>query len=82
MRDRTAISLVRAEREADSEADQQRLLQRINERRARAGLEPVESVDGVDEKFRSPDIFLRETIEIAADYINSMSGNARNANRD
>lgn len=82
MRDRTAISLVRAEREADSEADQQRLLQRINERRARAGLEPVESVDGVDEKFRSPDIFLQETIEIAADYINSMSGNARNANRD
>lgn len=82
MRDRTAISLVRAEREADSEADQQRLLQRINERRARAGVEPVASVDGVDEKFRSPDIFLQETIEIAADYVNSMSGNARNANRD
>ncbi|RUO38327.1 carboxy terminal-processing peptidase [Aliidiomarina shirensis] len=82
MRDRKSISLVRAEREAETEADQARNLERINMRLQLAGLEPVESLDGVDEAYRSPDVFLREAIEVAADYVHVMNGGSRNVKND
>ncbi|RUO22403.1 carboxy terminal-processing peptidase [Aliidiomarina iranensis] len=82
MRERTSISLVRAEREAETEAQQARNLERINLRLQQAGLEPVESIDGVEEEYRSPDVFLQEAIEVAADYVHTMSGGARNVRND
>lgn len=81
MRDRNSISLVKAERKAESDEQRERTLQRINERLVRAGLEPVEAAADAPEKIRAPDIFLREAVEIAADYINAMQNTARNAGR-
>ncbi|RUO36478.1 carboxy terminal-processing peptidase [Aliidiomarina sanyensis] len=71
LRDRTSITLVKAEREAESAADRARQLQRVNERLARAGREPVESVDDVDSEFLEPDPFLDEAILITLDYLQS-----------
>lgn len=82
MRNRKFISLVRSEREADTELEQERNLRRINKRLKRAGLEPVESLDGVDEAYRSPDVLLREAIEVAADYVHAMSGGTRSVKND
>ncbi|MCL4409655.1 carboxy terminal-processing peptidase [Aliidiomarina haloalkalitolerans] len=69
MRKRTHISLVKAEREAESARERERNLARVNERLVRAGLEPVESLDDVDDELRSPDIFMRETLRVASDYL-------------
>ncbi|EGN75788.1 Carboxy-terminal protease [Idiomarina sp. A28L] len=82
MRNRKFISLVRAEREAETEADQARNLERINRRLELAGLEPVDSLEGVDEAYRAPDVFLREAIEVAADYVHAMNGGTRSVKND
>lgn len=68
-RDRDFISLVQSEREAESEADSQLRLQRINERLVRAGLEPVEAAEDADERYRSPDAYLDEALRITLDFI-------------
>lgn len=75
MRNRTHVSLVKAEREAESERDRQRSLDRINERLLRAGLEPVETIDEADEEVRTPDVFLAETLRISADYLRILREN-------
>lgn len=69
MRKRTHISLVKAEREAESARERERSLARVNERLVRAGLEPVESLDDADDEVRSPDVFMQETLRIATDYL-------------
>ena len=68
-RDRDFISLVQSEREAESEADSALRLQRINERLARAGEEPVEAAEDADERYRSPDAYLDEALRITLDFI-------------
>jgi len=67
--ERDYISLVLAEREADTEENKQRRLARANERLKRDGKEPVESVDDVPEEYLEVDPFLAETILITTDYI-------------
>ncbi|RUO34940.1 carboxy terminal-processing peptidase [Aliidiomarina soli] len=68
-RDRNYVSLVQSEREAESDADSQRRLQRINERLQRAGKEPVEAAEDADERYREADPYLQETLRIAVDFI-------------
>lgn len=68
-RDRDYISLVQSEREAESDADSARRLQRINERLQRAGKEPVEAVDDAGETYREPDPYLSEARRITLDFI-------------
>ncbi|MGX5914179.1 carboxy terminal-processing peptidase [Aliidiomarina sp. Khilg15.8] len=67
-RDRNYVSLVRSEREAESEAERARSLKRVNERLERAGKEPVEEISDADERFREPDPLLEETLRITLDY--------------
>lgn len=69
MRERTSISLVRTNREAESAADRARQLDRINERLARKGFDAVESADDVDGEISEPDAFLQEAILITLDLI-------------
>ncbi|CUS49018.1 MAG: carboxyl-terminal processing protease CtpA [Idiomarinaceae bacterium HL-53] len=69
LEERDYISLVLAEREADTEENKQRRLARANERLKRDGKEPVESVDDVPEEYLEVDPFLAETILITTDYI-------------
>ncbi|RUO25717.1 carboxy terminal-processing peptidase [Aliidiomarina minuta] len=69
-RDRNYVSLVQSERDAESEADRERRLARINERLAREGKEPVEAAEDADEAYRDPDPYLQETIRITLDFIN------------
>lgn len=68
-RDRNYVSLVKSEREAESDADSERRLLRINERLERAGKEPVEAAEDADEEFREADPYLQETLRIALDFI-------------
>lgn len=68
-RDRNYVSLVRSEREAESDADSAIRLQRINERLARAGKEPVEAAEDADERYREPDPYLDEALRITIDFI-------------
>lgn len=69
LQQRDYVSLVRSEREAESEANKARRLQRANERLVREGLEAVESWDDVPENYQDADPYLDETLEITRDYI-------------
>ncbi|RAJ98946.1 carboxy terminal-processing peptidase [Aliidiomarina maris] len=68
-RDRNYVSLVQSEREAESDADTERRLRRINERLARAGKEPVEAAEDADERYREPDPYLDEALRITLDFV-------------
>ena len=68
-RDRDYVSLVRSEREAESDADNELRLQRINERLARAGKESVTDIEDADEKYRDPDPYLDEALRITIDFV-------------
>lgn len=70
-RDRNYISLVQSQREAESDADSARRLQRVNERLARAGQEPVEALEDADEIYREPDPYLSEARRITLDFISA-----------
>ncbi|MCC5878762.1 MAG: carboxy terminal-processing peptidase [Idiomarina sp.] len=68
-RDRDYVSLVQSEREAESDMDTEIRLQRINERLARVGKEPVEAAEDADERYSSPDPYLDEALRITLDFI-------------
>lgn len=72
MQERDYVSLVRTEREAESEESKARRLQRANDRMKRAGLEAVEAWDDVPEDYQDADPYLDETLHIIHDYIRSL----------
>jgi len=65
-RSRDSVSLNIDTRIAEREAERSRALQRENDRRAALGLEPLESLEDIDEESR-PDILLDQAAEIASD---------------
>ncbi len=66
MRERKTVSLGLDERKQERERLQAERLARENERREALGLEPVESVEALDEE-EEPDILLKEAASIVAD---------------
>lgn len=66
MRERKTVSLALDERKQERERLQADRLARENERREALGLEPVESVEALDEE-EEPDILLKEAASIVAD---------------
>ncbi len=66
MRERRTVSLALDERKQERERLQAERLARENERREALGLEPVESVEALDEE-EEPDILLKEAASIVAD---------------
>lgn len=75
-KDKTWVSLVLTEREAEqAEADAQKLT-RLNQRLQRVGMEPVESLDKAPEELpeaiSEPDPYLQETVVLALDMIDAM----------
>jgi len=66
MRERTTVSLSLDERKQERERLQLDRLARENERRKALGLEPVESIEALDEE-EEPDILLKEAASIVAD---------------
>lgn len=69
LQNRDYVSLVRSEREAESEANKARRLNRANERLQRAGLDVVETWDDVPDDYQDADPYLDETLQITRDYI-------------
>ena len=65
-RSRDSVSLNIDTRIAEREEERDRALQRENDRRAALGLEPLESLEDIDEEDR-PDILLEQAAEIASD---------------
>ena len=65
-RSRDSVSLNIDTRIGEREAERSRALQRENDRRAALGLEPLESLEDIDEENR-PDILLDQAAEIASD---------------
>ena len=65
-RARDTISLNVNTRIAEREEERTRALQRENDRRAALGLEPLDSLEDIDEDER-PDILLEQAAEIASD---------------
>jgi carboxyl-terminal processing protease len=65
-RSKDTISLNIDNRIAEREAERERALQRENDRRAALGLEPLESLEDIDEEDR-PDILLEQAAQIASD---------------
>jgi len=66
MRERKTVSLALGERKQEREHLQAERLARENQRREALGLEPVESVEALDEE-EEPDILLKEAASIVAD---------------
>lgn len=66
MRERKTVSLALDERKQERERLQAQRLARENERREALGLEPVESVEALDEE-EEPDVLLKEAASIVAD---------------
>lgn len=75
LQERDYVSLVRSEREAESEENKARRLKRANERMQRAGLETVDDWDAVPEEFQDADPYLDETLLITRDYLSMISNN-------
>ncbi|MDN7123702.1 carboxy terminal-processing peptidase [Pseudidiomarina sp. 1APP75-32.1] len=71
-KDKTWISLVLEERKAEEKQDEQKALERANERLVRAGFEPVESLENVPEDFELPDPYLNETLVLSFELIDTM----------
>ncbi|WP_372870153.1 carboxy terminal-processing peptidase [Shewanella sp.] len=66
-----SVSLVESERIAEREADDKKQLDRTNERRQRAGLDKVVSLDDIDKELDAPDPFLDETAYITLDLVDA-----------
>ncbi|WP_258806850.1 carboxy terminal-processing peptidase [Pseudidiomarina sp. CB1] len=71
-KEKTWVSLVLAEREAEQEADEEKRLARMNERLQRAGFEPVEKLEDVPEAYEQPDPYLNETLVLSFELIDTM----------
>lgn len=67
LKNKKFISLNEAERIKTRDEDDNRLLQRTNERLQRMGLKPVKSVDEVPQSVKFPDGYLNEAADITAD---------------
>ncbi len=67
-KDETVISLDEKERVKLREENEQRALQRSNERLQRAGLEEIKSMDDLPDDFEAIDAFLIEAATITLDY--------------
>ncbi|OIM97364.1 C-terminal processing peptidase [Idiomarina sp. MD25a] len=70
--EKTWVSLNLEERENEQAADKNERLQRVNERLKRMGMEPVESIDDVDDEVLEIDPYLDETISIAFEFIDDV----------
>ncbi|MGL6260475.1 carboxy terminal-processing peptidase [Vibrio sp. WXL210] len=68
-KDDNALSLNEATRKAESERNEQRRLERINQRQTSQGLEPFKSLDDVPNDYEAPDPYLDETVAIMVDMI-------------
>lgn len=66
-----SVSLVESERIAEREADDKKQLDRTNERRQRAGLDKVASLDDIEKELDAPDPFLDETAYITLDLVDA-----------
>jgi carboxyl-terminal processing protease len=66
-----SVSLVESERVAEREADDKKQLDRTNDRRLRAGLDKVASLDDIDKELDAPDPFLDETAFITLDLVDA-----------
>jgi carboxyl-terminal processing protease len=66
MRDMTSVSLNMEERRAERAAELERSLARENERRVALGLEPIESLDDLEDG-EFPDILLDQAAGIVTD---------------
>ncbi|WP_338593023.1 carboxy terminal-processing peptidase [Shewanella khirikhana] len=66
-----SVSLVESERVAEREADDKKQLDRTNDRRLRAGLDKVASLDDIDKELDAPDPFLDETAYITLDLVDA-----------
>ena len=69
MKDRIFISLVESERLAEKKEQEDKELQRANERLKRMGKEEVASLDDLPEEFEETDAFLDEAAKITFDVI-------------
>ncbi|MCL1042506.1 carboxy terminal-processing peptidase [Shewanella marisflavi] len=65
----TSVSLVEKERIAEREANDDKQLARLNERRAVEGLEALKSLDDAEDDVKAPDAFLDETVYITLDLV-------------
>lgn len=74
--DKNYLSLVKSERLQENEQATTLRLQRVNARLQADGLEAVENIDDVDDKYQEVDIFLRETLSITRDYVVTLMGDA------
>lgn len=70
-KDRDYVSLVKSERLAEKDNEENQELQRANERLARMGKEPVESLDDLPEELEELDPFLDEAANITYDMLNT-----------
>ncbi|NQZ04989.1 carboxy terminal-processing peptidase [Idiomarina sp.] len=70
--EKTWVSLNLEERENEQAADKKERLQRVNERLKRMGMEPVESIDDVDDEVLEVDPYLDETISVAFEFIDDV----------
>ncbi|ABL99792.1 carboxy terminal-processing peptidase [Shewanella amazonensis] len=69
--DEKSVSLVESERIAEREADDKKQLDRTNERRTRAGLDKVASLDDIEKDIEAPDPLLDETAYITLDLVDA-----------
>jgi len=69
IRDRSEVSLLKAERQRQREMERQARLERENRLRATRGVAPLQDLDDVndDDVVETPDILLEETVNIASD---------------
>lgn len=70
-KERDYVSLVESERLAEKDADEKLELKRANERLARMGKEPVESMDDLPDDLEELDPFLDEAANITYDMLNT-----------
>ena len=75
IRDRTEVSLLKAERKRQREAERQAQLERENRLRAARGLAPLADLEEVNDEdvAETPDILLEETVNIASDLARLIS---------
>lgn len=71
LHDQKSVSLVESERIAEREADDKKQLDRTNERRIRAGMDKVASLDDIEKDIEAPDPLLDETAYITLDLVDA-----------
>ena len=70
-KDKKYVSLVKSERESKKEESRENDLKRANERLARMGKEPVESLDDLPDELEELDPFLDEAANITFDMLDT-----------